>query len=99
MARLYERRKFPYLGDTEATEEFVAKGGMIGTTIGLKGIVDADKDAYNFQKELRNKKFDQEALKLWMRMRNEVILEFQKRDYFFLLKFIIAFLSNPSGEQ
>ncbi|GFP92058.1 hypothetical protein PHJA_001349900 [Phtheirospermum japonicum] len=37
MARLYERHKFPYLGDTEAMEEFLAKGGMIGTTIGRKG--------------------------------------------------------------
>ncbi|GFP98612.1 hypothetical protein PHJA_002005100 [Phtheirospermum japonicum] len=79
MARLYERHKFPYLGDTEAMEEFVAKGGMIGTTIRPKEIVDADKDAYNFQKELQDKKFDQEALKLWMRMRNEVILEFQDK--------------------
>ncbi|KAL3649156.1 hypothetical protein CASFOL_005559 [Castilleja foliolosa] len=81
MARLYERRKFPYPGDAEAMEEFVAKGGMIGTTIGPKGIVDADKDAYNFQKELQDKKFDQEALKLWMRMRNEVLLEFQEKGF------------------
>lgn len=39
MAHLYERRKFPYPGDAEAVEEFVASGGTLGTTSGPKGFV------------------------------------------------------------
>ncbi|XP_011089783.1 uncharacterized protein LOC105170633 [Sesamum indicum] len=81
LAHLYERRKFPYPGDKEAMEEFIAKGGMIGTTIGPKGIIETDKDSYNFQKELQDKKFEQEALKLWLRMRNEVISELQEKGF------------------
>ncbi|CAI0475529.1 unnamed protein product [Linum tenue] len=81
LAHLYERREFPYPGDTEAMEEFVAKGGMIGTTIGPKGVVETDKDSYNYQKDLQNKKFDQEAQKLWIRMRNEVIQELQEKGF------------------
>ncbi|TQE00941.1 hypothetical protein C1H46_013481 [Malus baccata] len=53
LAHLYERRDFPYPGDEEAMEEFVAKGGMIGTTIGPKGFVETDKDAFNYQKSCR----------------------------------------------
>ncbi|CAA0842352.1 Unknown protein [Striga hermonthica] len=81
LARTYERRNFPYPGDAEAMEDFITKGGMIGTTIGPKGIMDTDKDSYNYQKELQDNKFDQEALKLWMRMRNEVIAEFQEKGF------------------
>ncbi|XP_031384671.1 uncharacterized protein LOC116198618 isoform X2 [Punica granatum] len=81
LAHLYERREFPYPGDKEAMEEFIAKGGMVGTTIGPKGFVESDKDAYNYQKELQNKKFEQEAQKLWFRMRNEVIQELQEKGY------------------
>ncbi|KAL3750566.1 hypothetical protein ACJRO7_011549 [Eucalyptus globulus] len=81
LAHLYERRQFPYPGDKEAMEEFVAKGGMIGTTIGPKGVVETDKDAYNYQKELQDKKLEQEAQKLWLRMRNEVIAELQEKGY------------------
>ncbi|XVF05385.1 hypothetical protein REPUB_Repub05bG0167300 [Reevesia pubescens] len=81
LAHLYERREFPYPGDAEAMEEFVAKGGMIGTTIGLKGIIETDKDSFNYQKEMQNKKFEQEAMKLWLRMRNEVISELQEKGY------------------
>ncbi|KAI4373414.1 hypothetical protein MLD38_011541 [Melastoma candidum] len=81
MAHLYERREFPYPGDEEAMEEFVAKGGMIGTTIGPKGMIETDKDGYNYQKELQNKKLEQEAHKLWMRMRNEVVSELQEKGY------------------
>ncbi|KAK6122124.1 hypothetical protein DH2020_044134 [Rehmannia glutinosa] len=81
LAHLYERRKFPYPGDAEAMEEFIAKGGMIGTTIGPKGIIETDRDAYNFQKELQDQKFEQEALKLWARMRNEVLLELQEKGF------------------
>ncbi|KAM0999301.1 hypothetical protein FF1_006018 [Malus domestica] len=81
LAHLYERREFPYPGDEEAMEEFVAKGGMIGTTIGSKGFVETDKDAFNYQKELQKKKLEQEAQKLWVRMKNEVISELQEKGY------------------
>ena len=37
LAHLYERREFPYHGDAEAMEEFIAKGGMTVTTIVPKG--------------------------------------------------------------
>uniref|UniRef100_A0A6N2MIB0 Uncharacterized protein n=1 Tax=Salix viminalis TaxID=40686 RepID=A0A6N2MIB0_SALVM len=53
-------------------EEVVAKEGMIGTTIGPKGT-----------KQLQDKKFEQEAQKLWFRMRNEVIQELQEKGYDF----------------
>ncbi|KAL3611229.1 hypothetical protein D5086_002249 [Populus alba] len=66
-------------GDAEAMEEFVARGGMIGTTIGPKGTVENDKDSYNYQKQLQDKKFEKEAQKLWFRMRNEVIQELQEK--------------------
>ncbi|CAL5425376.1 unnamed protein product [Camellia sinensis] len=56
--------------DNEAMKEFVAKGGMISTAIGPKGVIELDKDSYNYQKELQDKKFEQEALKLRIRMRN-----------------------------
>ncbi|KNA19468.1 hypothetical protein SOVF_061390 [Spinacia oleracea] len=81
LAHLYERRKFPYPGDKEAMEEFVVKGGMIGTTIGPKGTVDTDKDSFNYQQELQDKKFEQEANKLWFRMRNEVIADLQEKGF------------------
>ncbi|KAB1225771.1 Protein NRT1/ PTR FAMILY 8.2 [Morella rubra] len=81
LAHLYDRREFPYPGDEEAMEEFVARGGMIGTTIGPKGTIETDKDAFNYQKDLQNKKLEQEALKLWFRMRNEVIQELQEKGF------------------
>ncbi|GAB2274442.1 hypothetical protein Dimus_009212 [Dionaea muscipula] len=83
LAHLYERREFPYPGDVEAMEEFIAKGGMIGTAISPKGMIEAgaDKDAYNYQKALQDEKFEQEAQKLWMRMRNEVIAELREKGY------------------
>ncbi|KAL1333313.1 hypothetical protein HN51_062120 [Arachis hypogaea] len=81
LAHLYEYRQFPYPGDEEAMQEFIAKGGMIGTTIGPKGTIETDKDALNYQKQLQDKKFEQEALKMWMRMRNEVIAELQEQDF------------------
>ncbi|KAL9235353.1 hypothetical protein vseg_010116 [Gypsophila vaccaria] len=80
LAHLYERRQFPYPGDKEAMEEFVAKGGMIGTTIGPKGLIENDKDA-NYMKALQDKKFDQEAHKLWLRMKNEVLAELQEKGF------------------
>lgn len=81
MAHLYERREFPYPGDHEAMEEFIKKGGMIGTTIGPKGMVENDMDESDYKKKLKEKKFDQEAQKLWMRMRNEVIAELQEKGF------------------
>ncbi|PKA65178.1 hypothetical protein AXF42_Ash013299 [Apostasia shenzhenica] len=81
MAHLYERRKYPYPGDTEAMEQFIASGGMLGTTIGPKGFIDSGKDKENFRKELQLQKFDQEAQKLWFRMRNEVIQELQEKGF------------------
>ncbi|KAF0915735.1 hypothetical protein E2562_038583 [Oryza meyeriana var. granulata] len=53
MAHLYERRKFPYLGDEEAVEEFIKNGSALGTTIGPKGFVDANMDSDNMQKQLQ----------------------------------------------
>uniref|UniRef100_A0A803PUZ4 Uncharacterized protein n=1 Tax=Cannabis sativa TaxID=3483 RepID=A0A803PUZ4_CANSA len=79
LAHLYERREFPYPGDKEAMDEFITKGGMIGTAIGPKGIPELDKDSFNFHKELQDKKLNQEAQKLWLRMRNEVISELHQK--------------------
>ncbi|KAK4784440.1 hypothetical protein SAY86_018808 [Trapa natans] len=79
LAHLYERREFPYPGDEAAMEEFIAKGGMIGTAISPKG--STEPDAYNYQKDLENRKFEQEAQKLWFRMRNEVVQELQEKGY------------------
>ncbi|KAL8516320.1 hypothetical protein ACS0TY_014835 [Phlomoides rotata] len=81
LAHLYERRLFPYPGDAEAMEEFVAKGGMIGTAIGPKGIIETDKDSFSYEKQLQDNKLDQEALKLWMRMKNEVVSELQEKGF------------------
>ncbi|KAH0469981.1 hypothetical protein IEQ34_001539 [Dendrobium chrysotoxum] len=81
MAHLYERRRFPYPGDKEAVEEFILKGGMLGTTIGPKGTPDSEKDGENFQKKLQSQKFDQEAKKLWSRMKSEVIQELQEKGF------------------
>ncbi|XP_048624033.1 uncharacterized protein LOC111210249 [Brassica napus] len=49
------------VGDTEAIEDFVAKGGMVGTRIGPKGIVESEGEADNYQKEMEKKMFDEEA--------------------------------------
>ncbi|XP_031478749.1 uncharacterized protein LOC116249689 [Nymphaea colorata] len=81
LAHLYERRKFPYPGDEEAVKEFIASGGGIGTSIGPKGIIDTGKENDNFQKKMQSKKFEQEALKLWLRMRNEVIAELREKGF------------------
>ncbi|GMG98300.1 hypothetical protein Nepgr_000140 [Nepenthes gracilis] len=64
LAHLYERREFPYPGDKEAMEEFIAKGDMIGTAVGPKGIIDPEKDSCNYQKTLHDMKFEQDAQKL-----------------------------------
>lgn len=81
MAHLYERREFPYPGDTEAMEEFIRSGGTLGTTIGPKGFIDSEMDPDNIQKQLQKQKFEQEAQKLWFRMRNEVIQELQEKGF------------------
>ncbi|VFQ98202.1 unnamed protein product [Cuscuta campestris] len=81
LAHLYERRRFPYPGDDEAMEEFIANGGMIGTTIGPKGLIESDNDSYNYEKALQDQKMEKEALKLWVRMRNEVISELQDKGF------------------
>ncbi|CAN6862670.1 unnamed protein product [Brassica oleracea var. botrytis] len=49
------------VGDREAIEDFVAKGGMVGTRIGPKGIVESEGEADNYQKEMEKKMFDEEA--------------------------------------
>lgn len=77
LAHLYERREYPYPGDEEAMEEFIAKGAMIGTTIAPNGSIESDR----IKQDLRNEKFDQEAQKLWLRMRNEVIGELQEKGF------------------
>ncbi|XWS74048.1 hypothetical protein CRYUN_Cryun02cG0182100 [Craigia yunnanensis] len=69
LAHLYDRREFPYPGEAEAMEEFIAKGDMTGTRSSPKGIVETDKDSLYYQ-EMQNKKFEHEAKKLWLRMRN-----------------------------
>ncbi|XP_061374020.1 uncharacterized protein LOC133316297 [Gastrolobium bilobum] len=76
-----QQPKFRYPGDEEAMKEFIAKRGMIGTTNGPKGVVESDEDASNNQKELQSNKFDQEAQKLWLKMRNEVIAELQEKGF------------------
>jgi len=72
---------FPYPGDEEAMQDFIAKGGMIGTSIGPKGTNEDDKDESDYKKEMKDKKFEQEAQKLWLRMRNEVIAELQEKGF------------------
>ncbi|CAJ2652420.1 unnamed protein product [Trifolium pratense] len=81
LEHLYERREYPYPGDQEAMEEFIKKGGMIGTTIGPKGNFENDMDEFDYKKQLNDKKFEQEAQKLWLRMRNEVIAELQEKGF------------------
>ncbi|WOL18394.1 hypothetical protein Cni_G27189 [Canna indica] len=81
MAHLYERRRYPYPGDQEAVVEYIRSGGSLGTAIGPKGIIEGCKDAENLQKQLQAKKFDQEAQKLWLRMRSEVIQELQEKGF------------------
>ncbi|KAG2333448.1 hypothetical protein Bca52824_004628 [Brassica carinata] len=52
---------------------------MIGTAIGPKGVVESEGEGDNYQKEMEKKKFDKEAQKLWLRMRNEVMTELQEK--------------------
>lgn len=81
MAHLYERIRYPYPGDKEAFDEFIKSGGAIGTAIGSKGFIDSDNEFESLQKQLQSQKFEQEAQKLWFRMRNEVIHELQEKGF------------------
>lgn len=78
---MYERMQYPYPGDTEAVEEFIKSGGTIGTVMSPKGFIEVAVDADKFQKQMRSKKLEQESMKLWMRMRNEVISELQENGF------------------
>ncbi|KAJ8747680.1 hypothetical protein K2173_013023 [Erythroxylum novogranatense] len=48
-------------------------GKMVGTMIGPKGIIRTNNDSVNYQKQLQDQKFEHEAMRMWIRMRNEVI--------------------------
>lgn len=76
-----ELAEFPYPGHEEAMKEFIAKGGMTGTSTGPNGMLEYDKNSSNYQKELEGKKFDQEAQKLWLKMRDEVIAELKEKGF------------------
>ena len=78
MAHLYEKIDYPYPGNEEAMKEFIAKGGMIGMEMGSKGLIEKD-DSHNFQKEWQDKKLEQEAMRLWLRMGNDVSSELQEK--------------------
>lgn len=79
MAASYERRVFPYPGDKEAVQEFIEKGGASGTTIGTK--FDRQKAGDDRVSELQKAKFDREAEKLWSRMQQEAMREFQEQGF------------------
>ena len=81
LAHLYERKEYPYPGDKEAMDEFIANGGMIGTTVDPKGYVVFDRDGSSFQKEMHEQKFQGEANKLWIRMKNEVLTELHNKGF------------------
>ncbi|KAJ0603843.1 hypothetical protein HanHA300_Chr02g0042831 [Helianthus annuus] len=82
LAHLYQRINYPYPGDEEAMTDFIAKGGMIGTMVSAKGTIEMDSSGpMNYQKQLQKDKLDQEALKLWLRMKNEVVQELQGKGY------------------
>ncbi|KAK7305349.1 hypothetical protein VNO77_43254 [Canavalia gladiata] len=64
----------------ETLKEFIAKGRMIANTIRPKGMVENDKDGCNCQ-ELQGKNFDEEAQKLWLKMRNDVVAELKEKGF------------------
>lgn len=66
-----------YPSDVESVKEFIAKGKMIGNT--LRGMVESDNDACGCQEEMKRKKADQEAQKIWLKMKNEVVAELQEK--------------------
>ncbi|PWA78813.1 hypothetical protein CTI12_AA211350 [Artemisia annua] len=59
--------------------DFIAKGGMIGTMVSAEGTIEMDQGQGNYQKQLQKEKFDQEANKLWLRMKNEVVQELREK--------------------
>ncbi|BAT88368.1 hypothetical protein LR48_Vigan09g122900 [Vigna angularis] len=66
----------------EALKDFISKGRMIGDAFSPKGMDKSDKDGnYNNQKETQNKNFDEEAQKLWLRLKNEVATELKKKGF------------------
>lgn len=79
MADSYERRVFPYPGDKEAVKEFIERGGASGTTIGTKA--DRQKAGDDRVSELQKEKFEKEAEKLWSRMQQEAMREFQEQGF------------------
>ncbi|KAG4923668.1 hypothetical protein JHK87_049208 [Glycine soja] len=54
----------------EALKGFIAEGGMIGTSTSPKGMAESDKE-----------NFDEEAQKLWLRMKNEVKTELREKGF------------------
>lgn len=72
-------------------DAFIASGGLRGTAIGPHGLFDPVEDSENYHKEWQKKRYEQEAKKLWLRMRNEVISELQEKgfDIEWLLKLIL----------
>ncbi|XP_019430116.1 PREDICTED: uncharacterized protein LOC109337562 [Lupinus angustifolius] len=80
-AHLHERQEFPYPRDKGATKEFTAKERVMRTTSGANGMVGNDKSAPIYQKEIEGEKFDQEAQKVWLGMRDEVIAELKEKGF------------------
>ena len=54
---------------------------MIGSVYNPKGMIESDRDANAYQQVLKDKKFEQESQKMWLRMRSEVIQELQEQGY------------------
>ncbi|XP_014518270.1 uncharacterized protein LOC106775645 [Vigna radiata var. radiata] len=66
----------------EALKDFIRKGRMIGDAFSPKGVGESDKDGnYNNQKETQNKNFDEEAQKLWLKLKNEVATELKEKGF------------------
>ncbi|XP_058782127.1 uncharacterized protein LOC131656416 [Vicia villosa] len=65
-----------YPSDVESVKEFVAKGKMIGAK--LKGLVESDKDACGCE-EMQRKKVDEDAQRMWLKMKNEVVAELREK--------------------
>ncbi|XP_027933322.1 uncharacterized protein LOC114188863 [Vigna unguiculata] len=66
----------------EALKDFIGKGRMIGDAVSPKGMSESDKDGnYNNQKETQNKNFDEEAQKLWLRLKHEVATELKQKGF------------------
>ncbi|KAI4964302.1 hypothetical protein ZWY2020_006701, partial [Hordeum vulgare] len=70
---LYERREFPASAMRRRVEESIKSGAPWARRSGSRFADEHGLD--NMQKQLQSKKFDQEARKLWLRMRNEVVQE------------------------